>query len=86
MGSGASTQKIQLLNDAIKKDVEFDEETQKIFDKMPAKGFVKKDGRRGFLVPLVNACKLGRVKIVKKNAKNKKRNITNITKIKHSHL
>ena len=54
MGSGASTKKVQLLNDAIRKtEEEFDEETKLIFEKMPPKGFVKKDGRHGFLSPFV---------------------------------
>ena len=44
MGGGASTKKVQLLNDAIRKtEEEFDEETKLIFEKMPPKGFVKKD-------------------------------------------
>ena len=54
MGSGASTKKVQLLNDAIRKtEEEFDEETKLIFEKMPPKGFVKKDGRHGFLCPVL---------------------------------
>ena len=53
MGGGASTKKIQHLNDAIRKtEEEFDEETKLIFEKMPPKGFVKKDGRHGFLCPV----------------------------------
>ena len=66
MGGGASTKKVQHLNDAIRKtDEAFDEETKLIFEKMPPKGFVKKDGRHGYLSPFVTACKLGRVEIVK---------------------
>jgi len=66
MGSGASTKKVQHLNDALRKiEEDFDDETKEIFEKMPPKGFVKTDGRHGFLCPFVTACKLGRVKIVK---------------------